>query len=210
MTARSLPETSSDAADPSWWGAILVGAIFIFAGLFVLGDVAAATVISTFLIAVLLVVAGAAEVFQAFLCPTLARLPCPDAHRTSVCRLWADAHIRSCARVRHPHFGIRVISDCLRLRAHLPGHSVLGMVRHAAARLRHRGDRCRACHSCKVAGQRPMGSGSSSGHRSPASRSLVDLAGRPFAPGTKPRTGLTDALKIRLMWSGIRAAVSLV
>jgi uncharacterized membrane protein HdeD (DUF308 family) len=66
MIARSLPETSSDAADPSWWGAILVGAIFIFAGLFVLGDVVAATVISAFLIGVLLVVAGAAEVFQAF------------------------------------------------------------------------------------------------------------------------------------------------
>ncbi|MBY0558925.1 HdeD family acid-resistance protein [Hyphomicrobium sp.] len=66
MTARPMPETRSEAADPSWWGAILVGAIFIFAGIFVLGDVVAATVISAFLIGILLAVAGVAEVFQAF------------------------------------------------------------------------------------------------------------------------------------------------
>lgn len=66
MTARPILETRSEAADPSWWGAILVGAIFIFAGFFVLGDVVAATVISAFLIGVLLVVAGAVEVYQAF------------------------------------------------------------------------------------------------------------------------------------------------
>lgn len=66
MTARPILETRSETADPSWWGAILVGAIFIFAGLFVLGDVVAATVISAFLIGILLVVAGASEVFQAF------------------------------------------------------------------------------------------------------------------------------------------------
>jgi uncharacterized membrane protein HdeD (DUF308 family) len=65
-TARPIPETTSDSADPSWWGALLVGVIFIFAGIFVLGDVVAATVISTFLIGILLVVAGISEVFQAF------------------------------------------------------------------------------------------------------------------------------------------------
>lgn len=65
MTANPIPETRSEA-DPSWWGAILVGAIFIFAGFFVLGDVVAATVVSAFLIGILLLVAGAAEVFQAF------------------------------------------------------------------------------------------------------------------------------------------------
>jgi uncharacterized membrane protein HdeD (DUF308 family) len=66
MTVRPILATGSEAADPSWWGAILVGAIFIFAGFFVLGDVVAATVISAFLIGLLLVVAGATEVFQAF------------------------------------------------------------------------------------------------------------------------------------------------
>lgn len=65
MTANPVPETLPKA-DPSWWGAILVGAIFILAGIFVLGDVAAATVISAFLIGILVLVAGAAEVFQAF------------------------------------------------------------------------------------------------------------------------------------------------
>lgn len=66
MTARPILATSSETTDPSWWGALLVGAIFIFAGLFVLGDVAAATVISAVLIGIVLMVAGAAEVFQAF------------------------------------------------------------------------------------------------------------------------------------------------
>jgi uncharacterized membrane protein HdeD (DUF308 family) len=61
-----MPETRSESADPSWWGALLVGAIFILAGLFVLGDVVAATVISAVLIGIVLVVAGASEVFQAF------------------------------------------------------------------------------------------------------------------------------------------------
>jgi uncharacterized membrane protein HdeD (DUF308 family) len=65
MTANPVPEVH-DKADPSWWGAIVVGGIFIFAGFFVLGDVVAATVISAFLIGILLLVAGAAEVLQAF------------------------------------------------------------------------------------------------------------------------------------------------
>lgn len=65
MTTSSIPE-AHPKADPSWWGAILVGAILIFCGFFVLGDVAVATVISAFLIGILLLVAGAAEVFQAF------------------------------------------------------------------------------------------------------------------------------------------------
>lgn len=66
MTDRPILGTRPEAADPSWWGAILVGGIFIFAGLFVLGDVVAATVISAFLIGILLLVAGASEIFQAF------------------------------------------------------------------------------------------------------------------------------------------------
>ncbi|MFT3733290.1 MAG: HdeD family acid-resistance protein [Hyphomicrobium sp.] len=66
MTSSPISERSTEASDPSWWGAILVGMIFVFAGIFVLGDVAAATVISAMLIGVLLLVAGASEVFQAF------------------------------------------------------------------------------------------------------------------------------------------------
>jgi uncharacterized membrane protein HdeD (DUF308 family) len=69
MIAKPIPATASESASPSWWGALLVGAIFIFAGIFVLGDVVAATVISAFLIGILLVVAGIAEVFQAFSAP---------------------------------------------------------------------------------------------------------------------------------------------
>lgn len=66
MTARPIPATPSESADPSWWSALLVGAVFIFAGIIVLGDVVVATVISAFLIGVLLLVAGVSEVFQAF------------------------------------------------------------------------------------------------------------------------------------------------
>ncbi|CCB66301.1 MULTISPECIES: HdeD family acid-resistance protein [unclassified Hyphomicrobium] len=66
MTASPVSARPTEASDPSWWGAILVGAIFVFAGIFVLGDVVAATVISTMLIGVLLLVAGISEIFQAF------------------------------------------------------------------------------------------------------------------------------------------------
>lgn len=66
MATSPIAERTSEASDPSWWGAILVGAIFIIGGLFVLGDVATATVISAMLIGVLLLVAGASEIFQAF------------------------------------------------------------------------------------------------------------------------------------------------
>lgn len=66
MTARPIPTTTSEASDPSWWGAMLVGAIFVLCGIFALGNVVAATVISAFLIGILLVVAGGSEIFQAF------------------------------------------------------------------------------------------------------------------------------------------------
>ncbi len=66
MTASPISGRLSETSDPSWWGTILVGVIFIFAGIFVLGDLVTATVISTMLIGVLLLVAGLAEVFQAF------------------------------------------------------------------------------------------------------------------------------------------------
>lgn len=66
MVASPVSERHTEASDPSWWGAILVGAIFVFAGIFVLGDLVAATVISTMLIGALLLVAGVSEIFQAF------------------------------------------------------------------------------------------------------------------------------------------------
>jgi uncharacterized membrane protein HdeD (DUF308 family) len=66
MTAGPLSERYSDASEPSWWGAVLVGCVFVFAGIFVLGNLVTATVISTMLIGVLLLVAGFAEIFQAF------------------------------------------------------------------------------------------------------------------------------------------------
>ena len=69
MTVRPIMETRPQSEDPSWWGAILLGAVFIIAGLIVLGDVVAATVISAFLIGIVLLIAGASEVFQSFSAP---------------------------------------------------------------------------------------------------------------------------------------------
>ncbi|HET6387950.1 HdeD family acid-resistance protein [Hyphomicrobium sp.] len=68
MTVRPIMETRPQE-DPSWWGAILLGAVFIIAGLIVLGDVVAATVISAFLIGIVLIIAGISEVFQSFSAP---------------------------------------------------------------------------------------------------------------------------------------------
>ncbi|MBS0240319.1 MAG: HdeD family acid-resistance protein [Proteobacteria bacterium] len=69
MTVRPILETHSPSADPSWWGAMLLGAVFILAGLIVLGDVVAATVISAILIGIVLLVGGASEVLQSFSAP---------------------------------------------------------------------------------------------------------------------------------------------
>lgn len=66
MAVRPIPAATSESADPSWWTALLVGIVFIVAGIIVLGDVVLATVISAFLIGVLLIIAGISEVFQAF------------------------------------------------------------------------------------------------------------------------------------------------
>lgn len=69
MTFRPTLETRSGAENTSWWGAMLVGAVFIVTGLFLLGDVVAATLISAFVIGVVLLIAGASEAFQAFSAP---------------------------------------------------------------------------------------------------------------------------------------------
>lgn len=69
MTFRPTLESHSGAENQSWWGAMLVGAIFIVVSLFLLGDVVAATLISAFVIGIVLLIAGAAEVFQAFAAP---------------------------------------------------------------------------------------------------------------------------------------------
>jgi uncharacterized membrane protein HdeD (DUF308 family) len=60
---------SSEAKGTSWWGAILLGVLLVVAGLFVLGDVALATIISAILFGIVLLIAGAAEIFQAFSAP---------------------------------------------------------------------------------------------------------------------------------------------
>ncbi len=69
MVDKSIIGARPVAGGTSWWGAVLLGFVFIFAGLFLLGDVARATVISAMLIGVILLVAGASEVFHAFSAP---------------------------------------------------------------------------------------------------------------------------------------------
>jgi uncharacterized membrane protein HdeD (DUF308 family) len=65
MTAKAIGAAAPEETEMRWWGALLLGAVFIFAGLFVLGDVVWATAISAFLIGVLLLVAGASEIVHA-------------------------------------------------------------------------------------------------------------------------------------------------
>jgi uncharacterized membrane protein HdeD (DUF308 family) len=69
MAYKSVIQSSPNLATSSWWGALLLGLVFVGAGIFVLGDVALATVISAVLIGVILVIAGIAEVFHAFSAP---------------------------------------------------------------------------------------------------------------------------------------------
>ena len=69
MIDKTFSQTSPSLATTSWWGAILLGVAFIAAGLFVLGDVALATVISAIVIGVVLLFAGVSEVIHAFSAP---------------------------------------------------------------------------------------------------------------------------------------------
>lgn len=64
MADKSITYTESGGA--SWWGAILLGVVFVIAGLFILGDLALATVISAVLIGIVLLVAGIAEIIHSF------------------------------------------------------------------------------------------------------------------------------------------------
>lgn len=69
MIDKTLSHSSPHLATTSWWGALLLGIVFIAAGLFVLGDVALATVISAIVIGFVLLIAGASEVIHAFSAP---------------------------------------------------------------------------------------------------------------------------------------------
>jgi uncharacterized membrane protein HdeD (DUF308 family) len=69
MVDKSVIHSSPNLATTSWWGALLLGIVFVAAGLFVLGDVALATVISAILIGFFLIIAGGSEVFHAFTAP---------------------------------------------------------------------------------------------------------------------------------------------
>jgi uncharacterized membrane protein HdeD (DUF308 family) len=69
MANTSTSAASSEATATSWWGALLLGVLLVLAGLFVLGDVALATIISAVLFGIVLLIAGAAEIFQAFSAP---------------------------------------------------------------------------------------------------------------------------------------------
>lgn len=69
MVDKSVIQSSPNLATTSWWGALLLGLVFVAAGLFVLGDVALATVVSAMIIGFTLIVAGASEVVHAFSAP---------------------------------------------------------------------------------------------------------------------------------------------
>jgi uncharacterized membrane protein HdeD (DUF308 family) len=59
-------DTASHLSVPPAWARYLLGLCLILAGLFVLGDLAAATIISTMFIGAVAVVAGAIEIINAF------------------------------------------------------------------------------------------------------------------------------------------------
>ncbi|WP_333793967.1 HdeD family acid-resistance protein [Hyphomicrobium sp.] len=69
MVDKSVIHSSPHLTTTSWWGALLLGLVFIAAGLFILGDVALATVISAVIIGFALLVAGVSEVIHAFSAP---------------------------------------------------------------------------------------------------------------------------------------------
>lgn len=69
MVDKAVTHPSPSLTTTSWWGALLLGAVLVAAGLFILGDVVLATVISAIAIGLMLLVAGASEVIHAFSAP---------------------------------------------------------------------------------------------------------------------------------------------
>lgn len=69
MADKSIAHPTPSLATTSWWGALLLGIVFVGAGLFILGDVVLATVISAIVIGLMMLIAGASEVVHAFSAP---------------------------------------------------------------------------------------------------------------------------------------------
>jgi len=68
MTADGSASRLSPAGltPPRTWVRVLLGVIFILAGLFVLGDIVVATILSAILIGIAAIIAGGFEIFHAF------------------------------------------------------------------------------------------------------------------------------------------------
>jgi uncharacterized membrane protein HdeD (DUF308 family) len=69
MVDKSVTHSTPHLTTTSWWGALLLGIVFVAAGLFILGDVVLATVISAIVIGFTLLIAGISEVVHAFSAP---------------------------------------------------------------------------------------------------------------------------------------------
>ena len=67
MADKSVLATRWEPA--SWWGAALLGAVLVAAGIYVLGDVVFATRVSAIIFGIMLLIAGAAEIIHAFSSP---------------------------------------------------------------------------------------------------------------------------------------------
>lgn len=57
------------SSEMPWWASVMIGAALIAAGLFMLGNVYAATIITVMIIAIPLIIAGVAEIVHAFAAP---------------------------------------------------------------------------------------------------------------------------------------------
>ncbi len=62
----AVPESGGEASEKSWWLYLLLGVVLLVAGVFVLGDVVLASVVSAILIGWAIVIAGILEIIHAF------------------------------------------------------------------------------------------------------------------------------------------------
>ena len=65
-THQSVTSSTTAISTPPAWVRVLLGVVLILAGIFVLGDVALATIVSTMFIGYTAIVAGAFEIIHAF------------------------------------------------------------------------------------------------------------------------------------------------
>lgn len=148
------------------WVCVLLGFVFIIAGVLVLGDAVAATLISAIFIGIFAIIGGAFEINSArVLDQGMGWLRLADPPGPALHRFRDNPAQRAGDRGADSDLGAWAHPDGVRVGSHLSGIPQLGRIGLAASPVRYLWRPRRAGDSRRVAGHRAVGDRISSGHR---------------------------------------------